>query len=149
MLQRSTLVLLLAAALSSTALAGPQGFGNDNQNNNSTHLDPRGFPQHGVQRAAPQGFGLETSQPNSIHGVKTHAKDGDFVVLEGMFSVVEQGGDKTFYLQDAKGDQIEVDISNSNNSTDPEGNVPYFLWGQVKTSWFNTSITAIEYTPML
>ena len=71
------------------------------------------------------------------------------MVLEGMFSVVEHGGDKTFYLQDAKGDQIEVDISNSNNSTDPEGNVPYFLWGQVKASWFNTSITAIEYTPML
>ena len=99
MLQRSTLVLLLAATLSSTALAGPQGFGNDNQNNNSTHLDPRGFPQHGVQRAAPQGFGLETSQPNSIHGVKTHAKDGDFVVLEGMFSVVEHGGDKTFFVK--------------------------------------------------
>ncbi len=130
-----------------SVLAAPQGF--DHSSDHSTHLDPRGFPQHGVQRAAPQGFGLETSQPNSIKGVKTHAKDGDFVVLEGMFSAVEHGGSKVFYLQDAAGDQIEVDISGSNNATDPQGDVPYFLWGQVKTSWFDTSISAIEYTPML
>lgn len=147
-----TLTVLLLGLVLATAPVGaaPQGFGPTNNGEpNTPHLDPRGFPQHGVQRAAPQGFGLETSKPNSVKGVKTHAKDGDFVLLEGMFSAVKKGNDQVFYLKDAQGDAIEVDITNSNNTTEPTSDVPYFLWGQVKTSWFNTSISAIEYTPML
>lgn len=143
------LILSAALILSSQALAAPQGFGQDTEQDHTQHLDPRGFPQHGVQRAAPQGFGLETSKPNSIKGVKTRAKDGDFVVLEGTFTLVQQGSDKIYFLKDAKGDSIEVDISSSNNAAEPVSDVPYFLWGQVKTSWFDTFISAIEYTPML
>ena len=70
-------------------------------------------------------------------------------MLEGRFLIPDNKNTSEYFFSDAAGNEIKVDISNSNNNTPPLPNANYFLWGQVERSFFATTINAIEYTPML
>lgn len=115
---------------------------------NSAHASPQGFVQQQVQRGAPQGFGIEGTQPNTIAGVMKNGHTNDYVVLEGRFITEKQDNSVVYYFADRNGSKVLVDITESNNAVAPVSDVNYYLWGTVQRSFFNTSIKAIEYTPM-
>ena len=117
--------------------------------NNTAVAEPQGFSSGSAQRAAPQGFGIQSTQPNTVNGVLANGQTDDYVVLEGRFLIPDNKNTSEYFFSDAAGNEIKVDISNSNNNTPPLPNANYFLWGQVERSFFATTINAIEYTPML
>lgn len=116
---------------------------------NTSYAAPQGFSSNIEQRSAPKGFGIEEPQPNTVKGVLHNAKTDDYVVLEGYFVATTTSKTVTYKFKDANGDLIDVDLSKSNNAVAPLIDVNYYLWGQVNQSLFSTSITAIEYTPII
>ncbi len=100
---------------------------------------PQGFSGAAKPNSAPQGFNLNI-MPNSIKGVKDNAKDGDHVLLQGVFTG-EDDGEGSYTFEDKDKNKIQVSIHTENLTL--IANSPYFIWGNVKKSLFNCSIELI------
>lgn len=115
-------ILLFLLTVSLSSFAGPQGFSGAAKPN-----------------SAPQGFNLNI-MPNSVQGVKDNAKDGDHVLLQGIFTG-ENDGKGNYSFEDKDNNKIQVSIHADNLTL--IANSPYFIWGIVKKSFFNCSIELI------
>lgn len=99
---------------------------------------PRGFIHH-HNRHQPSGFNL-TQEANTIHGVKSVAQDGDYVLLKG--TLVKQIDKQKFIFEDQNQDQIEVLLSPS--ILNPQLQRHYYIWGKVQKNLFSILIN-IDY----
>lgn len=115
-------IFLFLLTVSVSSFAGPQGFSGAAKPNN-----------------APQGFN-QNIMPNTVLGVKENAKDGDHVLLQGIFTGENDGkGNYTFEDKDKNKIQISIHTDNLTIMT----NNTYFIWGNVKKSLFDCYIELI------
>lgn len=86
---------------------------------------------------------IRPDAPNSVKGVKKVAKEGDYVLLRGVF--VRRADAGVYEFHDDAGDGLFIDLGKSFVLNERFFNTSeFFIWGQVRENNKSTTIEAIS-----
>ncbi len=109
----------------------------DNTTDNNEKIETADVPDDFTQKH------IRPDAPNTIKGVKEVAKEGDYVLLRGVF--VRRADAGIYEFHDDAGDGLFVDLGKSFVLNERFFNTSeFFIWGTVKENNKSTTIEAIS-----